>query len=392
MATQAGLGIALGIGLLLQFIGLTVVGFVYRDQPNEKDNDTKPGNQVALLANLIVISLMTVIWGSLGIFAFQSGSSQWLQSNLSGITYGSLSFAFVGAMALTSIATLISAKNKSNEDMKILLYSALAFQLCSLIGPIFILFLLWTSAPPISEGKEGKLTDIGFRVEKVDEGNAGKTQSIKQLHAKTTSPKPKILSTPEQQKKSRDELIQFVNRLNPLITKLKELTLKEKKNFGNIDLQAAGIEAQELAYIDAMTNQCIQITDFDQGPVAASQLKNQKREGDLPTLLASCRNSIKSKYGMTEVETPTIHTTGMDHPAQLQGQVPFIEGSTKYVKGEGPFILPILPSEKVDPRALKTLIRSRSPAPVPELYPVPPPERTTPAIPERDYPVSQVSQ
>ena len=61
-AMQAAVGTALGVGIVLQFIGLLVVGFVYSDQPKQKDHSTKPGNQAAVLSNLIIIAACTVIW------------------------------------------------------------------------------------------------------------------------------------------------------------------------------------------------------------------------------------------------------------------------------------------------------------------------------------------
>lgn len=147
MIHQAGLGLALTLGVLLQLIGLMIVGFLYKDQPNEKDNSTNPGNQDALMANLIIISIMTLMWMTLGVFAFQPSTSQWIQKTFTGLSYGLCSLVFLVIMGLTSFITLTVTKKTSNAEMKTRLDSAMVFQICGLIGPLFILYMLWSTEP-----------------------------------------------------------------------------------------------------------------------------------------------------------------------------------------------------------------------------------------------------
>lgn len=142
MVNKLALGIGIGTGIILQLLGLLIIGFIYTENSNSKD--TKQGNPKALMANLILVSLMTIVWLGLGIAAFNPGTLQWVQSTMSLPVYGICSLSFLVIMVIVISTTIISAKKAStNKDIQILLDSAVAFQMLSLIGPLIVFYMLY---------------------------------------------------------------------------------------------------------------------------------------------------------------------------------------------------------------------------------------------------------
>ena len=318
MFDQVTIGFALAVGIILQLIGLMIVGFVYKDQPTEKDVDTKPGNQAALVANLSVISVMTTMWVTLGIFGFQSGTSTWIQNTFNGVAYGIVSLGFLVTMGLVSFVTITLAKSKSNEDMKIRLDSAMIFQLCSLIAPIFILYILWNHEALNKTLTGGKGIVTRARVK--------------------DAPKPRTKSSYHETEKTKQN-----------ITK----KLKDFRDRGASASRELGDSRDTL--MEKATDDCISEYEQDMTEKEVQQLKNMRTDreairqqniaaGNSADLkdsetLNTCVRALQTKYDISDVE--------FAHPVS-NVNLPSVAATPESAEGgfKRPFSSPFLPAAK----------------------------------------------